>query len=627
MKKYILTLLIFLTIIPFIKAQEESEEALKETYLDGEFFFYEEEYVDAITFYQRLLKRGYADNANINYKIGICYLNIPGQKDQSVSYLEKASEKATESYKESVFKQDKAPLDVFLYLGNAYRVNNMLDKAIKTYNKYITVADEKKVLEIKYARQQIQCCRNAKEMQANPVKVEYTNLGSGVNTSRSNYYPVISGDGNTMVYMNELPFYHAINYMTKAGNGWSVPRNLTPEIQSDGDLYCHGLSFDGKTLLMSKVDPFNSDIWVSYLQDDGKWSVAIPLRKTVNTKFFESHATFSPDGNRIYFASNNNLGIGAMDIYVTEKDAEGEWKEPENLGKVINTEFNEDSPVLTPDGKKLFFSSQGHYNIGGYDIFYSELKDGEWGEPVNLGYPINTTDDDLFFYPVGDGSAGYLSRLAEDSYGKDDIYYAVISEYIPEEPLITEEPEPEVIAEAAMEQPVEETEIAEEPAEVIPQPTEAIPPPEEPVTAELQKPVPVTIEPVYFDFNSTSLRNDAIKTLDIIIELLKKDIESKVVLTGYTDSKGTEEINKIISLRRAEAAREYLVRNEIGYKRIEIIGKGETEFVARNSNPDGSDNPMGRKYNRRVEIKLINLNQGTEVIMKINVPEDLKPIQ
>ena len=607
--------------------QSGAEETYKEMFLDGEFFLYEEDYVDALSFYQRLYKRGYQDNANINYRIGICYLNMPGQKAESIAYFLKAAENASNSYKEGVFKQDVAPLDVYAYLGNAYRVNDSLDKAIQSYEKYKSLIDEKQEAERKYADQQIKACLTAREMFKSPMKIKYINAGNIINSGSSNYNPVVSANGKAMAYMFELPFYHAVYYSEMKDGKWTKPRNITPEIQSDGDLYTTFLSADGMTLLFSREDAFNSDIWISTMNESGKWNIAKPIHKKINTKFWESHASLTPDGKQIYFASNRNNGYGQMDIYVSTKLEDNEWSEPENVGKIINTDLNEDRPIISNDGKLLYYSSQGHNCMGGYDIFYSVLSDsGTWSKPVNMGYPLNTTDDEVFYYPGDNLNKGYVARIGEDSYGKEDIYEVQMS--VIQEKIIAEVPETmeeELVAEEIPEpqteqEPVSVTEPESDQETTSPSAEREVFVESEPVK---QEKIVHDIKPILFAFNSVDLSKEAQNILDKIIIILNENPEAKIELNGYTDSKGNDEINKIISQRRAEAARVYLIRNGIGNSRISIKGYGNTGYIAINSNNDGTDNPTGRKYNRRVEINFSSLNENVE-INKVNiVPSDL----
>ena len=415
--------LIMLSLFAFSPSfSQEYKEILKDIFYDAEFFLADEYYIDALQEYQKLYTRGYENNANINYRIGICYLNIAGEKQKSIPYLEKAVKAITARYKEGIFSETHAPYDAYLYLGNAYRIDNRLDQAVDAYRKYKDLLDKDDSEMAHYTDQQIEACNNARKAMDSPVYYIRTHLGKTINTVTADYNPVVSADGSSMVYMTSLAFYDALKYTTKTGGEWKEPVNITPEVQSDGDQFADFLTSDGTRLYLNKADNFNSDIYYSDLVE-GKWTKSKPLNKYINTKYFESHACVSPDNRTLYFTSNRKGGQGGMDIWVSRKDAMGDWGEPLNIGQAVNTELNEDNPFITGDGKTLFFASQGHYSLGGYDIFRSEMTDdGGWSKPVNLGYPVNTTDDDLFYVPAGSADIGYQSLFAEDSYGSRDIY-------------------------------------------------------------------------------------------------------------------------------------------------------------------------------------------------------------
>ena len=242
------------------------------------------------------------------------------------------------------------------------------------------------------------------------------------NDEKSNFNPLISADGKSFAYMVSLKFYDAVMFSRLVNGKWTPPVNITPELQSDGDFYISCLSADGKLLFLSKDDHINSDIYVSSY-DGNSWSKTVKLNKNINTKYWESHGFISEDGNQLIFASDRPGGFGGLDLYISHK-VNGDWGPAVNLGPEINTQFNEDRPFLINNGKTLFFSSQGHENMGGYDLFRSDLQsNGLWSKPKNLGYPINTPDDDIFFMPVGDGKSGYYSKYKETGgFGKEDIY-------------------------------------------------------------------------------------------------------------------------------------------------------------------------------------------------------------
>ncbi len=394
----------------------------QETYLEAEYFLMYGDYADALPYYIKLSKE-YPENYNLVYRIGLCYLNIPGQKNLATEYLDKASRHSSASYKEGSLKQTTAPYDVFYNLGEACRINYQFEKAKEAFSKYKETLLKDDTGNILFIDQEIAVCDNAVTMMNNPVSFTEVNLGEPINDAYSNFNPVVSSDGNTMVYMTALKFYDAVFFTRKEKGKWTSPVNITPELQSDGDLYISYLSPDGKKLFLSRDDDNNSDIYSSTF-DGVRWSVAEKLDKTINTKGWESHAVLSDDGKSMIFSSDRPGGFGALDLYISYLNSDGSWGTPVNLGPEINTPFNEDRAFLTDNGRLLFFASQGHSNMGGFDIFRSQKdQNGKWGKPQNLGYPLNTPDDDLFFMPVDNGKSGYMSLYQEGKgFGKEDIY-------------------------------------------------------------------------------------------------------------------------------------------------------------------------------------------------------------
>jgi outer membrane protein OmpA-like peptidoglycan-associated protein len=636
MKTALLLAFIFLASFS-LTAQEKDQAELKEYFLDAEFFFAQEEYTDALYDYLEIYNNGFKDNANINYRIGICYLNILGQKERSIDYLLQASQNTSAKYKVSSLKQLAAPVDAFLYLGNAYRVNNMLDKAIESYNKYKELATSPG--EISYATQQIMACNTAIRFMNNALDYRFTNLGDSVNGPSSNYKAVISGDGRTMIYMNELPFYDAVYYSIYSDQNWSAPVNITPQIQSDGDQFVSSVSYDGTQLFLTREDAFNSDIYVSRF-GDGQWSRSEPVAgQDINTKFWESHASISRDGKTLFFTSNRKGGFGEMDLYKTRLQSGGQWEQPVNMGNVINTALNEDTPFITDNDSLLFFSSQGHENMGGYDVFVSRLgKTGQWSSPENIKYPLNTTDDDLFLYPWHNARVYYTAMVRNEGFGKEDIYAIQPADDMPLPALLaeltrdaTEEPVPlpegiKPVTPAGQAEEVVKTEpvdIAEktEPAEQVPLPETAAPVVQEPVPV---LPKEIDLSAVYFGFDNFQLTEAGMTELKKIGRLLKDSPGSRVRFIGHADAKGPAEYNLKLSEQRARTVLQYVSGLGIDASRLSILGMGEKNFAAINSNPDGSDNPEGRRLNRRVEYEITGVDNTLIRIILPSIPEHLK---
>ncbi|MCG8696480.1 MAG: hypothetical protein MI922_00385, partial [Bacteroidales bacterium] len=418
MKLFISTCLSIVVLAVMAQANEEFDE--KVYFADAEYFFIQEFYVDALHDFLEVYNHGYEENANLNYLIGICYLNIPGQKSRSIEHFLKAEPYVSDEFKKSSLKEVHAPKDLFLYLGNAYRINNELDKAINSYRRYQGMVGEENEFEHSFAEQQVLACETAKKLIDKPVGVFMNNIGAPINDNYPNFRPVLTKDENTLIFMTQLPFYDAIFVSNKANGNWQSPVNITPELQSDGDQYVCDISDDGSMLLLTREEDLNSDIYISY-QKDGIWSKSEPISE-INTRFWESHACFSADGKTIYFASNKVGGQGGMDIYVSTLDDEGEWSEPVNMGAPVNSPMNEDFPFITSDNKRLYYSSQQNPIMGGFDVFYCKMENDSWNGPFNMGYPINSTDDDIFYFPVNNGESAYVYRYDENGEGDYDIF-------------------------------------------------------------------------------------------------------------------------------------------------------------------------------------------------------------
>jgi hypothetical protein len=392
----------------------------KNNFYDAESLILFEEYKEALPVYQQLSKF-YPDNANFKYRIGQCYINIPGEKKKAISYLENAVRNIDPKFKEGDFRETGAPGDALFFLGNAYMINNQLDQALETYRLFRKNLN-KQVYDTNIVDLQIQACQNAKELMKKPLFINEKNLGNIINSNNSEFNPVISDNEDLMVFSRSEAFYDAIFYTRYINGQWTPPVNMNGLLKVDRDLYPTSLSKDGKTLYMYYSADFDGNIYTTNLEN-GTWSPMVKLNDNINTKYWESHATISHDNRKLYFTSNRKGTLGGLDIYVSARDSTGDWGPAVNLGPVINTPYNEESPFLSDDDKTLFFSSRGHFNMGGYDIFYSTLfPNGEWSVPLNVGYPMNTTDDDLFFKPLKKGYEGYYATEIPGGFGKQDIY-------------------------------------------------------------------------------------------------------------------------------------------------------------------------------------------------------------
>ena len=313
---------------------------------------------------------------NISYKIGECYLNIQGQKTKAIPYLKEATQKISRTYTGKSLQEEYAPLKALLYLGIAYRLNNDFDNALLFFNKYLQSLDDVEMENRRLAEYHIERCSNARELMAPRLNFTSDTLPKEINTAASNFNPLVTSDEKGYcIIMNQLKFYDAVMHAVKVDTVWMSPENLTPLIKSDGDHYVTGMSADGTRLLLTSYDPYRSGELFTTEFKNGTWSEMQKLNGNINTLFNETHASLSPDGQTLYFTSDRKGGYGGLDIYRSVKNGTGDWDNPINLGPLINTPYNEESPFVSSDGKRLFFSSQGHYNMGGYDVFSSFLDD------------------------------------------------------------------------------------------------------------------------------------------------------------------------------------------------------------------------------------------------------------
>jgi hypothetical protein len=416
-----LRLLLLAWVISPIAVSAQSPEEMKKIFAQAESYFLYEEYELANQLYLLLDS---PDNLNVKYKIGTCYLNIPGEKEKSIPYLEVAVKTASYDSKTESFKELRAPLDSYFSLAKAYLINNELEKGLNTLQTFQKLARETSskggMKNLEYIDQQIQACKNAIQYKENKVVFSKKTLGNDFSQGAINDNPAVSFDGNTIAYTERRGIVNVIFFSKKERGKWQTPVEITAEINAGEDCSTCSLNSDGTELFLYKIDNYDGAIYSSnYI--NGSWTPIKKLNKNINTKFYESHASISADGNKLYFTSNMDGGQGNLDIYVSEKDGSGDWGPAVNLGASINTPYNEDTPFITQNDSILYFCSEGHSSMGGFDIFKSQKIGSIWKTPSDLGYPINSTDDDKFFQPVNNGLNAYYSITTD--YKKIDIFY------------------------------------------------------------------------------------------------------------------------------------------------------------------------------------------------------------
>lgn len=400
----------------------------KHKYQIAEKFLANRNYSKAASIYKELLEQA-SRNADLNYKLGLCYLNIVSEKEKSVGLLENSIQYTS--------SKNNVPIDVYYNLAKAYHTNYQFREALKIYNDLLQIISPQNTSFRNDIQREKKMCRNGLELVKNPVNISIINLGNRINTEYAEHSPGVTADESTMVFTSRRSGtgskldidgqYFEDIYITNKENGiWSDPVGIAKLNTIDHDASI-SISADGQELyiykagFLSRKESEGGDIYVSRLQGSN-WSEPKKLGPNINSKSKESHISISADGRTIYFSSDRPGGYGGMDVYTVTKLPNGKWGKAKNLGPAINTEYNDDAPFIHPDGKTLYFSSAGHKTMGGLDIFKSVNIKGRWTSPVNVGYPINSTDDDIYYTPTPDGKRAYFASYRSGSLGRTDIF-------------------------------------------------------------------------------------------------------------------------------------------------------------------------------------------------------------
>ncbi|MZQ47399.1 MAG: hypothetical protein GT598_00170 [Bacteroidales bacterium] len=420
----ILQMLIML-VVTAVAASAQSNSEKKKIFLKAESYNLYEEYELANPLYLLLDK---PDNFNIKYKIGNCYLHIEGEKEKAIPYLEEAVKNFSYESKTASYREKRAPLDAYFALAKAYMVNNELEKALEVFNSFKSLALETEskggMKNLEFVDQEIQSIKNAISSLEVPFKISKRILSANFTQGSLNVNPAVSFDGNTIVYTERRGNVNAIMFSRKINDRWQAPVEITKSLQAGEDCSSCSLNSDGTLLFLYKTDNYDGNIYVAEFRNE-RWGPIQKLNRNINTKYYESHASISADGKKLYFTSNREGGYGGLDIYLSERDASGDWGPAVNLGPTINTIYNEDTPFITINDSILYFSSEGHNGMGGFDIYRSTGSRTTWNTPQNLGSPINSTDDDRFFQPYNNDLNGFYSMVTD--YKEKDIFYITLT--------------------------------------------------------------------------------------------------------------------------------------------------------------------------------------------------------
>ena len=433
MKKGLIFLFATLFLSVNILSQDKS---FKELYSESFSFLEVENYRKALPILLEMFEMD-KKNANTAFTIGNCYMNTQNEKPRAIPYFEAAKEKLTVEYKVGDHKEKSSPLEVIRFLGQAYHVNYEFDKALEEFKTYRDILNKNNKEYWDAVTHDIRMSRTAIELMKKPVNV-FIKSAEIMNTKYSEYRPKVNAEetflyfttrrkGESNLVDDEGRYFEDIYYSVKAKGEWTEPVRMSDSINTDSHDACLYISPDGQMMYVYQFDgglDAGGSIYESRLIGR-EWTKPEKLIADINSEYWETDASLNTSGNIIFFTSDRPGGIGEdnRDIWMMKKLPTGAWAKIQPLPASINTPYDEESPYLHPDGKTLYFSSKGHNSMGGYDVFSTELlEDGSWSDVINLGYPVNTTGDDVFYFPSVDGKRAYFSSYRDEGKGEQDIY-------------------------------------------------------------------------------------------------------------------------------------------------------------------------------------------------------------
>jgi outer membrane protein OmpA-like peptidoglycan-associated protein len=589
------------------------------------------------------------DNATLNYKIGSAYL-LSIEKTKALPYLEKA------------YSLDKNVMDDVLFkLGGARHLNYQFEQALNSYSAYLSMHPKMDVAKKNMVNKHITECRSGIEIIKDTVDVEISNMGPNINTEFPEYNPMIFADGSRLIFTARRKYIgnpideadgkycEDVWYADKQKDGtWSKSKRFKSPINTKGHDAISGISTDGQVLYVYKAQTKQGgDIFVSR-QDGDNWEDPESLGEPINTEYHESKVSVSYDEKTMYLVSNRPTdNFGGRDIFISKKQPWGAWGEPVNIGPVINTEYDEEGILIHPDGRTLYFCSKGHNTMGGFDIFRSARDtNGNWSAPVNLGYPINTPDEEAFFSIAADGRHAYISSVRPDGYGSYDIYQILYPE---KEVEADEKTQPtarltlftgivkdvktlqplkasiEIVDNEKNEKIVELTSneatgkfVASLPAGKnyglsvnkegymfhsenfnIADTSEFEQVKKEVLLQPIEVGTKIVLKNIFFDYDKATLRESSFTELNKVVDVLKENPKLVIEISGHTDNRGSLEYNIKLSRERAKSVVDYLIDHGIEKSRLKYEGYAFKQPIADN------DTEKGRQLNRRVEFTVL----------------------
>ncbi len=654
MRKILVCLTAVVSVGNICSAQITSKE-LKKLEHNAHLYFVSEYYEQAKEKYVEL-KNIDSSKIEYDYYIGVSILRS-AHEEKALPYLEKVRNEGFKLDEKDWLKFDIdrnrwISNDVAFNYARTLHLHHRFEEAIKEYEvaKKNIIAQHHGHLqekEINALDKFIKECKHGINFAKTPGKdVNIKNLGPEINSEYEEITPVVSADEKTMIFTSRRPnttggtldvdgkYAEDIYISHKEGGKWSAPELISTNINTDEHDAAVGISPDGHHLLLYRNNHHGTgDIYRSDLEGD-MWTIPEKLKDNINSKNFENSASISTDENYIFFTSDREGGYGGEDIYVAFRE-DNHWGGPVNLGPEVNSEYDDDAPFIHPDGKTLYFSSKGHSSMGGYDIFTCtfDKKTKKCFGRKNLGMPINTAADDIFFVWSPDGKRAYFSSHHEDSYGDKDIYVMSVPDaHVPVillygyvkskvngtpihaqitikdlntgEKVATFESNSHTGKYTIVLPPGTEYGIQVENAHFLSASKNVNLPDkdkyyEEEVDFELEplnKGSITVLNNVFFENNKAHLDKKSFAELDHFIDLMKKNEDLFVEIAGHTELGGREEYNLKLSQSRAEAVMSYFVKQGIDPKRLHPVGYGAHYPITTAKTEEA------RQKNRRVEM-------------------------
>lgn len=568
-------------------------------------------------------------------------------------YFNTKNELAALPYLDNVKMGSKDPIITFYY-ARVFHLQHKFQLAITSYREYQKTLDSEEP-EYFQMHKYIANCKIGEELIKNPVKVKITNLGPTINTEHPEYSAVISADETELLFTSRRPtttgggkdpldeVYFEDIYQSERikDNEWTEPVDIGNGINTDSHDACVALSPDGMELILYRDSGTDGgDLYVS--KEHGTvWDKPKKLGTTINTPYWEPSASISADEKAIFFTSTRKGGLGGRDIYMVRMKDNGDYGPAILLGPAINTPEDEDAPFIHADGKTLYFSSKGHKSMGGFDIFFCTI-DLETGEvltpPQNIGYPINTADDDVFFVWSADGKRAYFSSIREGGYGDKDIY-VLERETAKKAPTVLfkgqvvacEDKHPVTATIFVTDLSTQKIVGVFNSNSFTGKYTVSLPAgknygisveasgylfeskninfPLEDGYVELVDTIcmnklkintSIILRNVFFDVDKATLRPESVQELDKLADIMRHNPNLKIELSGHTDSDGNDDHNMRLSDSRAKAVVDYLIAKGINPARLTWKGYGETKPIELN------DTPEHKQLNRRTEVKILS---------------------